>query len=98
MPLEAYVPSEISLAGQPLDEISVLTLYDPDSDEPHGALTGPGAPEDGHRAGPLTLVGVREGAQWRVELDEIEVCHRTPVGCEFTIFGSVRRTRLTPTE
>ena len=98
MPLEAYVLSEISLAGEALDEISVLTLYDPDSDEPHGAMTGKGVPDNGRRGGPLTLIGVREGAQWCVELAEIEVCHRTPVGCEFTIFGSVRRTRLTPTE
>jgi hypothetical protein len=42
----------------------------------------------------VMLVGTREGRAWRVEIEEIEVCRRSPVGCEFTIFGAVRRTSI----
>ena len=95
MPLEAYVPSEVWLGGEPLADVMVVTLHDPDSDAPHGTLTAARPPAVGTRAA-LRLVGRREGRVFAVEVDEIEVCQASAVGCEFTVFGQVRRTPVTP--
>lgn len=94
VPLEAYVPSEITLAGEPLAGVRVVTLYDPDSDTPHGAITMSDPPAEGERAGPLILQGTREHSTWRVEIAEIEVYQRSAVGCEFNAFATPQRRRL----
>ena len=94
MTTEAYIPSEVTFAGRRVDEVFAVTLYDPDSDAPHGAMTTHQPLADGERGGPLVVVGNRGGQRWRVTLREIVVCRRTAVGCEFTIFGRVERERL----
>lgn len=94
MTTEAYIPSEVTLAGRRIDEVFAVTLYDPDSDAPHGAITTHAPLAEGERGGPLVVVGTREGKHWRVTLPEIEVCRRTAVGCEFTIFGRVEREEM----
>jgi len=93
MTTEAYIPSEVTYDGQPVDDVFAVTLYDPDSDDPHGALTTQSPLEEGQR-GPLVILGTRDGRSWRVTLPEIEVYRRTVVGCEFTILGGVVREPL----
>ena len=96
MTTEAYIPADVTCAGCPVDDVFAVTLYDPDSDEPHGALTTHHPLDEGHRSGPLVVLGARDGRRWRVTLPEIEVCRKTAVGCEFTIFGRVQREELPP--
>ncbi len=94
MTTEAYIPSEVTYAGQQISDVFAVTLYDPDGEAPHGAITTHSPLADGQRGGPLVIVGARDGRRWRVTLPEIEVCRSTAVGCEFTIFGKVERTAL----
>ncbi len=94
MTTEAYIPSEVTYGGQPVQEVFAVTLHDPDSDCPHGSMTTHNPLGEGERAGPLVVTGTRDGRRWRVTLPEIEVCRRTAVGCEFTIFGRVQREEL----
>jgi hypothetical protein len=88
---EAYIPAEVTFAGRRIHEVFAVTLYDPDSDDPHGALTTHQPLEEGERGGPLVVLGTRDGKQWRVTLPEIEVIRRTAVGCEFIVFGRITR-------
>jgi hypothetical protein len=90
---EAYIPSDVRFAGRSVEEMFALTLHDPDGEAPHGSLTTHHPLREAQR-GALEVIGRRDGKTWRVTLDEIEVCRATPVGCEFTIFGSVKRQKL----
>jgi hypothetical protein len=90
MPLEVYIPGQVQFAGQPIPEAAALTLYNPDSDDPHGALTVPAPPPAGAR-GELLVRGTRDGHEWDVRVPEIEISRSTSVGCEFTIFGRPQR-------
>lgn len=94
MTTETYIPGEVSCAGRPLGEVLALTLYDVDSDDPHGALTTHQPLPVGTRTGPLVAVAARGGAHWRVVLPEIEVCRSTAVGFEFLILGRAERVRV----
>ena len=91
MTTEAYIPREVSYHGPDLGEVVVVTLYDPDSDAPHGAITSHQPLRAGERGGPLVVVGTRDKRTWRITLPEIEVCRATAVGFEFLIFGRVMR-------
>jgi hypothetical protein len=93
MALEAYIPQEVTFAGQPVAAVFAVTLYNPDSDDPHGSLTTLNPPAEGTR-GPLQLRGTRDGQAWQVELPEIEISRSTAVGCEFTIFGRAQRRKV----
>lgn len=90
MAAETYIPTEVTFAARPVQEVFAVTLHDPDSAAPHGALTTHHPPEEGAR-GALVITGRREGRTWRVTLPEIEIVRRTAVGCEYNIFGRVRR-------
>jgi len=94
MTLETYIPEEVSFAGEAVAGVFAVTLYDPDSESPHGALTTHQPLTEGTRGGPLMVVGMRDQKRWRVTLGEIEVCRTTAVGCEFTVFGRVVREPL----
>ncbi|HQL55139.1 MAG TPA: hypothetical protein PLQ87_10570 [Phycisphaerae bacterium] len=94
MATEAYIPSEVTFGEQRIADVIAVTLYNPDSDEPHGALTTHQPLAEGTRGGPLVIIGTRDGKTWRVTLPEIEVCRSTAVGCEYTIFGRVTRTAM----
>jgi hypothetical protein len=94
MTAEAYIPAEVTFAGRPIAEVIAVTLYDPDSDDPHGALTTPHPLAAGERAGPLIVLGTRDGKQWRITLPEIEVIRQTAIGCEFIVYGQITRTAL----
>jgi hypothetical protein len=96
MPIETYIPSEVSYAGHRLEEVFVCTLYDPDSDTPYGSLTTANPLPEGQRGGPLVVAGTRDKQQWRVTLAEIEVYRKTAVGCEYLIFGALQRQALGP--
>lgn len=88
---EAYIPVEVTYGERRIDEVFAVTLHDPDSDTPHGAMTTHYPLPEDERGGPLVIVGTRAGKTWRVTLPEIEVVRRTAVGCEFNIFGGVHR-------
>lgn len=94
MTTEAYIPSEVRFGERGIDEVHVVTLYDPDSDCPHGSMTTSRPLGEGERGGPLVVIAARDGKRWRVTLPEIEVCRRSALGFEFTIFGKVCRQRL----
>jgi hypothetical protein len=91
MTTEAYIPSAVTYGGRRLDSVVVVTLYDPDSDDPHGAVTTPAPLAAGDRGGPLVVIGTRDQHTWRLTLPEIEVCRSTAVGFEFVVFGRVQR-------
>lgn len=93
MTTEAYIPTEVTFDGRAVGEVFALTLHDPDSDSPHGALTTHQPLAEGAR-GALIVIGTRDGGMWRITLDEIEVCRQTAVGCEFTIFSGTTRERI----
>jgi len=93
MATEAYTEVEATFGDVPIHDVFVLTLYNPDSDDPHGALTTHQPLPEGAR-GPLIVSGRRDGKRWRVMLPEIEVYRSSAVGCEFTIFGAVKRQEL----
>lgn len=95
MTTETYIPTRVALGARPIGDVFAITLYDPDSDEPHGAMTTHEPLAEGERGGPLEVVGTRDGKSWRITLPEIEVCRATAVGCEFTIFGRITRERVT---
>ncbi len=92
MTTEAYIPTAITFAGRPIADVFAVTLYDPDSDDPHGALTTHNPLPAGQRGGPLVIDATRGGQVWRITLPEIEVVRSTAVGFEFLIFGRVQRT------
>lgn len=94
MTLETYIPEEVTYGGEPWAEVFAVTLYDPDSASPHGAVTTHQPLAEGTRGGPLVIVGARDGKRWRITLGEIEVCRTTAVGCEFTCFERVVREGL----
>ena len=94
MTTEAYVPSKVTYQGQAIDEVFAVTLYDPDSDDPHGAVTTHHPLASGARGGPLVVIGTRDGRSWQLTLSEIEVCRSTAVGFEFVVFGRVQREPL----
>ncbi len=93
MSLELYIPGAVLFAGRAIADPVAVTLYDPDSDDPHGSLTAGAPPAAGER-GPLVVHGIRDGSEWEVRLDEIEISRSTAVGCEFTIFGRPQRRKL----
>jgi hypothetical protein len=94
MTTEAYIPAEVTFGERRIDEVFAVTLYDPDSDDPHGALTTHQSPAEGERGGPLVVVGTRDNKRWQITLPEIEIIRRTAVGCEFIVFGRLTRTAL----
>lgn len=97
MTTEAYIPADVTFAGRPVADVYALTLHDPDSDTPHGALTTHNPLPEGAR-GALVVIGSRDGKRWHVHLAEIEVYRQTAVGCEFNVFAPIRREELsTPT-
>ena len=87
---EAYIPSEVTFGGRRVVEVFAVTLYDPDSDDPHGSMTTHYPLAEGER-GPLVVLGMRDGKQWRVTLPEIEVIRQTAIGCEFILYGRIAR-------
>jgi hypothetical protein len=91
MTTEAYIPVEVTFAGRPIAEVFAVTLYDPDSDDPHGSMTTHQPLDEGERGGPLVVLGTRDGKEWRVTLPEIEIIRRTAVGCEFIVLGRITR-------
>jgi len=91
---ETYIPTDVTLAGRRIDEVFAVTLHDPDSDDPHGSITTHNPLPAGERAGPLVLIGTRDGGRWRITLPEIEVCRSTAVGCEYLVFGRIQRERI----
>jgi hypothetical protein len=91
---EVYIPQSVICGGEPLGAAFALTLYDPDGETPHGALTTHTPLDEGFRGGPLVVEGTREERRWRVTLDEIEVVRKTAVGCEFSIYKGLERTPL----
>jgi len=93
MATEAYTEVEATFGGTPIPDVFAVTLHNPDSDDPHGALTTHQPLPEGAR-GPLIVTGRRDGKRWQVILPEIEVYRSTAVGCEFTIFGPARRREL----
>ncbi len=95
MTTEAYIPTSVTLAGRPIADVFAVTLYDPDSDDPHGSLTTHNPLPAGQRGGPLIVEGTRGGQRWRITLPEIEVCRRTAVGFEYLVFGRVAREVVT---
>ena len=96
MTTEAYIPSEVRYGEKLIEGAFAVTLYDPDSDSPHGSMTTHQPLDEGARGGPLVIVGTRDGKRWRVTLPEIEVCRTTAVGCEYLIFGRLTREALGP--
>lgn len=94
MATEAYIPEEISIAGEKLAEPILLTFYDPDGVTPHGSLTTPAPLAAGTRTGPLVCIGRRDKKKWEVRIPEIEVLNRTAVGFEYRIHGPIGRTLL----
>lgn len=94
--LETYLPHTVTLANQPIADTFALTLHNPDSHDPYGSLTTHHPPSEGTH-GALEVVGLRDGQTWRVVADEVEVYRSTAAGCEFTIFGTVRRQRVNET-
>ncbi len=94
MTTEAYLPTSVLFGARPIAEVFAATLYDPDSDDPHGALTTHNPLPAGTRGGPLLVEGTRGGKRWRLTLPEIEVCRSSAVGFEFVIFGGVQRETL----
>ncbi len=93
MATEAYIQPEVTFAGRTVGEVLAVTLYNADSDDPHGSMTTHQPLHEGER-GPLVVVGTRDKKRWRVTLPEIEVSRASAVGCEFTVFGRVAREEL----
>ena len=91
MAIEVYIPLEVAFQGQAVDDAAVLTLYDPDNDEPRGALTGPNPLPADSDGGPLEVRGTREGKTWSVTIGRLAVTNRSAMGCEFRIIGGVER-------
>ena len=91
MTTEAYIPTAVTFDGRALDDTLAATLYDPDGDDPHGALTTHHPLATGTRGGQLVIVGTRDKKSWRVTLPEIEVYRTTAVGFEFLIVGRIAR-------
>ena len=94
MTTEAYIQTSVTYAGRALADVFAVTLYDPDSDDPHGALTTHNPLPAGERGGPVVIDATRNGRSWRITLPQIEVVRSTPVGFEFIIFGQVLRAAL----
>src|SRR5262249_50173239 len=90
MALEAYIPTSVQLDDQPIEEVMVATLYDPESPTARGSLTGP-QPIEAGAEGRLVIVGRRDGKEWRVTLPRISVRNKTALGCEYAIEGPVER-------
>jgi hypothetical protein len=88
--VEVYIPDEVDFAGERCADAAVVTLYDPDGDNPCGALTGPNPLSSGRR-GALTFTGARDGQTHEVSLQVIEVTNRSAMGCEFRIVGEIVR-------
>ncbi len=95
MTTEAYIPAAVTFAGRPIAEVFAVTLYDPDSDDPHGSMTTHQPLPAGQRGGPLLVEAARGGQRWRIALPEIEVLRSTAVGFEFIVFGRILRTLAT---
>lgn len=91
MATEAYIPSEVTYCGQPVEGALVLTLYDPDGDQPRGSLTGSNPLPVNQSGGPLEVRGARDGKLWKISIAEVDVVNRSAVGCEFRIVGDLRR-------
>jgi len=90
MAVEAYVLREARFNGVSVNRPFVLTLFDPDSAEPTGALTAehPFAPG---QSGSLEATGARDGAVWQIRLSRVRITRATPVGCEFEVLGPVEK-------
>jgi hypothetical protein len=89
--IETYIPTEVTYADAAMDGAVALTLYDADTDSPHGALTTRHPLPAGERGGPLLVRGHRGGKRWLLRLAEVEVVNRTALGCEFRVHGQVVR-------
>lgn len=94
MAIETYIPTEVTYADAAVDGAVALTLYDPDTDRPHGALTTRNPLPAGARGGPLVVRGRRGGRRWLLRLAEVEVVSRTALGCEFRVHGGIVRREL----
>ena len=94
MTAETYIPTEVSFAGRRIEDVCAVTLHDADSNDPHGSLTTQKPLREGERGGPLVMSGTRYGKVWQITLPEIEVIRRTPVGCEFIVYGRLTRSAL----
>lgn len=93
MGLEAYIPIQTTFQSDRLDDVVAITLYNADGPAPSGSMTASTPPSAGS-AGPLSFVGRRDGKEWQVRVPQIEVHHKTAVGCEFRITGPVERVVL----
>ncbi len=91
LPLETYIPTKVMYASRELGRSLAVTLYEPDGDAPHGALTTHTTLPEGERSGPLIFEGRRDEQLWRITLPEIEVVRSSSLGFEFNIFGKVQR-------
>jgi len=94
MAIEAYIPTEVTYADAAMAGAVALTLYDADTDSPHGALTMRRPLPAGARGGPLLVRGRRGGKLWLLRLAEIEVVGRSGQGCEFRVHGGIVRELL----
>lgn len=95
MAIEAYVPTEAIFSGRVLQQPSLVVLYDLDSAHPVGSVTVSGGPSAGEE-GSLTVIGTRDGRQWRVELQRVVIRRTNPAGFECDIHGPVQREVLVP--
>lgn len=94
MATEAYIPTEVTYCGRPIDEAVIVTFYDADGEQPHGSLTTSKPLPVGERGGPLVVLGTREKKSWQITAPEIEVRNKTALGFEYTIRGRLERTLL----
>lgn len=85
MAVEAYKPESpdaVCLDGKPLPETIMVTLYDPDGDEPTGSVTTESPPSVGLK-GTFTFQGNRDGKLWSVSIAQVTILNQTAVGSEF---------------
>lgn len=84
MSARAYIPTELTFDGRPLEDAIVLTLFDVGTPAPHGSVTVGKPPAAGAR-GTLAMKGRHIKDVWRVIIPAIEITNRTAVGFEFRI-------------
>lgn len=94
MAVEAYIPTQVTLGGEVIPEVFVVTLYDPQGDHPRGSMTTAHPLPAGRTAGPLVVTGRRDGRLWRITAPQIEVINRSAVGFEYSIRGPLERAVL----
>ena len=90
MAIEAYVPLFVQVGDHLIDRAILLTLYEPDGDNPSGSVTTERPLPEG-AGGTLRLEATRGGESWLVAADQISVVNSSAVGFEFAM--SSRPTR-----